>query len=465
MERCLSDRNFSAGLGDGLIDSLFDFNFGLAHDRGNFRNQKESRAIQHALFTERQGFYLAEVHQVLEYLGHMEDGTGAHPFRVFLESVFPVACGEKIAVGQVGDELVYIFPFDDLSEADIPCVCGGNHNEDIVGTNPQKVKSLKLLARNKAIGNFFDYSNTVVGVDDLVSDFKWIHSEVTALLLYFCDRPKVKLVLRFRKRTVWPTVNLYRRVLIVRACAIGDFVLNLPVLRALSLREPNARFTLVGYPETLSLAKAIIPVEAIHSIESPPWASLFAGPVPGLDFDAAWVWMKDPAVADHLRESGVGQVFHAKAFPEDIHAAEHLLSTASLPMPDLPDLWREGSNRVILHPGSGSPSKCWPWFEELAEQIPDSVVLTGPGETQMRTNRPRLHGLGLQAVAEEIRSCRAFIGNDSGITHLAAYWGSPTIALFGPTNPRIWGPVGRRVTILWKTPLSAISVDEVRNHI
>jgi ADP-heptose:LPS heptosyltransferase len=219
----------------------------------------------------------------------------------------------------------------------------------------------------------------------------------------------------------------------------------------------------VGYPEVLSLAKGFIPVEAIHSIESPPWSRLFAGPVSGLAFDQAWVWMKDSTVADHLRESGIGAVIHAKSFPESLHAADHLLATAGLPAPDLPDLWLQGSNRVIIHPGSGSPTKCWPRFQELTAQLPDSIVLTGPCESQFKTDRPRLEGLTLQSVAEEIRSCRAFIGNDSGITHLAAYWGCPTIALFGPTDPRIWGPIGRRVTILRKTPLSSISLDDIRN--
>lgn len=278
-----------------------------------------------------------------------------------------------------------------------------------------------------------------------------------------CDRLNVKPVLRFRKGSIQATVGLYRRVLVIRACAIGDFVLNLPVLRALALEDPHARFTLVGYPDVLSLAKGFIPVEAIHSIESPPWSGLFAGPVPRLAFDRAWVWMNDSAVADHLRESGVAEVIHAKAFPESIHAADHLLATAGLPSPDLPDLWLRESHRVIIHPGSGSPAKCWPGYKELLNQIPDSVVLTGPCETQFQTNRPRLEGLALESVAEEIRSCRAFIGNDSGITHLAAYWGCPTIALFGPTDPRIWGPVGLRTTILRKTPLSDISVDEIRN--
>jgi heptosyltransferase-3 len=257
-------------------------------------------------------------------------------------------------------------------------------------------------------------------------------------------------------------VDLYGRVLIVRACAIGDFVLNLPALRALALRYPRARFTLVGYPEVLSLAKGFIPIEAIQSIESPPWSKLFSGPVSRLSFDKAWVWMTDSTLASHLRASGVHEVIHASAFPKSVHAADHLLQTARLPAPELPDLWLSRSNRVIIHPGSGSPTKCWPWFEELTDQIPDSIILIGPCESQFQTKRPRLEGLTLRCVAEELRTCRAFIGNDSGITHLAAYLGCPTIALFGPTDPRIWGPIGRRVTILRGIPLSSISVDEIR---
>ena len=210
------------------------------------------------------------------------------------------------------------------------------------------------------------------------------------------------------------------------------------------------------------MAKGFIPVEAIHSIESPPWSRLFTGPVSRLSFDKAWVWMKDSSVADHLRQSGVEEVIHANAFTESEHAAEHLLATAGLPAPELPDLWLAGADRVIVHPGSGSPAKCWPFFAELMERIPESVVLIGPCESQIQTNRPRLQGLSLQSVAEELRRCRAFIGNDSGITHLAAYLGCPTIALFGPTDPRIWGPIGRRVTTLRRTPLSSISVDEIR---
>jgi len=70
--------------------------------------------------------------------------------------------------------------------------------------------------------------------------------------------------------------------------------------------------------------------------------------------------------------------------------------------------------------------------------------------------------LSLIDVADELRRCRLFIGNDSGITHIAAYWGAPTIALFGPTDPAVWGPLGRRVKVLKRPSLDDISVDDVK---
>lgn len=265
-------------------------------------------------------------------------------------------------------------------------------------------------------------------------------------------------------RSRQPTVLRYpdpMRLLIVRACAIGDFVLNLPALRALSLVHPGAAFTLVGNPETLGLASTFIPVEAIHSIEVRPWSRLFHEPLPGLAFDKAWVWMKDPAVARNLSASGVPDVVHAAPFPSDGHAANHLLATVGLAAPALPDLWKGGSDRLILHPGSGSTHKVWPHFEALASRLPEAEVLLGPADKPMAVSNRCLKDLPLAQVADTLRECRAFVGNDSGITHLAAYWGAPVVALFGPTDPAVWGPIGRRVKLLRKPMLADISVDQV----
>ena len=236
------------------------------------------------------------------------------------------------------------------------------------------------------------------------------------------------------------------KILIVRACAIGDFVLNLPALRALSHVHENTPFVFVGYPSTMDLAREFLPVEAIHSIESQPWSRLFHEPIPGLDFDSAVVWMKDPTVAENLRLSGIPEVLRADPFPTHGHAAGHLLRTLNLSAPPLPDLWKQECGEIIIHPGSGSARKNWPYFDELISRLPQALVLKN---------------LSLREVAQRLRRCRAYIGNDSGITHLAAYLGCPTIALFGPTDPRTWGPFGRRSRIIWKTNLEDISVDEV----
>ena len=130
-----------------------------------------------------------------------------------------------------------------------------------------------------------------------------------------------------------------REILVIRACAIGDFVLNLPALRGLQNMHPGARFTLVGNPSTLELARDLVAVEGIYSIESPPWSRLFYEPVPELKFDSAIVWMKDPSVAGNLGFSGIPSVFRADPFPAYGHAADHLLRTLKLERPGLPDLW------------------------------------------------------------------------------------------------------------------------------
>ena len=252
------------------------------------------------------------------------------------------------------------------------------------------------------------------------------------------------------------------QIIIIRACAVGDFVLGLPALEALQEKHPTAHFTLIGYPSTLEIARDFIRVSAIHSIDVEPWRHLFHQPISGLSFDQAIVWMKNPEVAKNLRASGIQDVLHAEPFPIQGHAATHLLNTLGLSWPSLPDRWKPDSDRIILHPGSGGPRKCWPHFRHLAERLTSPAFLLGPLETAFDTGRhPRLTDLSLRQVAKALGSCRAFIGNDSGITHLAAHLGTPTIALFGPTDPEVWGPIGRRVAVLKNPDLEAITIDDV----
>jgi len=233
-------------------------------------------------------------------------------------------------------------------------------------------------------------------------------------------------------------------------------------MEALQESQPGAEFTLVGYPSTLEIARDFVRVSAIHSIEVEPWRLLFHQPLQNLEFDRAIVWMKDASVAENLRRSGLKEVLHANPFPETGHVAAHLLTTLGLNMPPLPDRWHPESQRIILHPGSGSPRKCWPYFRQFAERLPAPTLLIGPAEEHLECDRyPKLEGLSLSQVAKELAVSAAFIGNDSGITHLAAHLGVPTLAIFGPTDPEMWGPVGRRVRVTRSADLAALAVDDV----
>jgi ADP-heptose:LPS heptosyltransferase len=49
-----------------------------------------------------------------------------------------------------------------------------------------------------------------------------------------------------------------------------------------------------------------------------------------------------------------------------------------------------------------------------------------------------------------MEGCRLFVGNDSGISHMAAALGIPTIAIFGPTDPVLWSPRGNKVVVVRK---------------
>ena len=118
---------------------------------------------------------------------------------------------------------------------------------------------------------------------------------------------------------------------------------------------------------------------------------------------------------------------------------------------------------LCLHPGSGSKQKNWSKenFLEVARSVFQdrhlpSVVLIGPAERNQSAFWTKaaapfitvLEGLPLLKTARILRKAAVFVGNDSGITHLAAALGVPVAALFGPTDPNRWAPRGRDVQIL-----------------
>ncbi|OGP69349.1 MAG: hypothetical protein A2170_01520 [Deltaproteobacteria bacterium RBG_13_53_10] len=59
-----------------------------------------------------------------------------------------------------------------------------------------------------------------------------------------------------------------------------------------------------------------------------------------------------------------------------------------------------------------------------------------------------LKGLSLLELASVIDGSRLFVGNDSGITHMAAALGVSTVAIFGPSDPKVWSPRGKKVVLV-----------------
>jgi ADP-heptose:LPS heptosyltransferase len=98
------------------------------------------------------------------------------------------------------------------------------------------------------------------------------------------------------------------------------------------------------------------------------------------------------------------------------------------------------------------------------------LVLSGPADAQVvraMTSRlshslPILSDAPLSGLAGLFARCSAYLGNDSGITHLAGLAGAPVVALFGPTDPAVWGPRGARVTTLrWQAKEGELPPEKV----
>jgi len=301
-----------------------------------------------------------------------------------------------------------------------------------------------------------------------------------------------------------------RQILILRPGAIGDTLLTFPAFRALRERFPGARLSVVGNRPALELARGAGLIHEADAFGADWVADLFGDePTAALRtrlerYDLAIVWLHtDEAAGDlarMLRASGVGAALPALSFPAPgsrRHLADHLVdslaplgvtgagcltpsASADTPLQRrdgegmgvristgiAPGLVRRGEGPgplVIFHPGAGARYKRWPAerYAEIARRYAaegwDVAVTAGPADEEavdafLRTARdigPRvLQGLRLETLAATLAGASLVIGNDSGVTHLAALTGAPTLALFGPYDPAYWRPIGPRVTIL-----------------
>ena len=275
------------------------------------------------------------------------------------------------------------------------------------------------------------------------------------------------------------------RILVIRGGAIGDFILTLPAIAALRRQFPQARIEVLGYPHIAQLAMVGGLVDHVQSIEAGALAGFFArgGRLAEhlvdyfSEFDLILSYLYDP---DGIFRTNVGLCtsaqfntgLHRPDEAAGLHATkvylqplERLAIFDADPVPRLALRPRPPSiSPLALHPGSGSDRKNWPepkWAEllrHLTDATDTDLLVVGgeaEGERLQRLAAPLLparsqvaQSLPLAELAHRLAGCRAFIGHDSGISHLAAAVGLPCLVLWGDTAEEIWRPPGERVLVL-----------------
>lgn len=266
--------------------------------------------------------------------------------------------------------------------------------------------------------------------------------------------------------------------LVVHQGALGDWALILPVIRAL-----RGLTAFVAPWSRAKLTAQLIPTVEPFNIESPAWAALHVDGTAGR-VDArttqllrkvrtliSFVSGKDDPWAQNIRNLAP-QAHLVLIDPNPPpgwggHVGDwHLFQLQQQGLritPQQPPTLINPHGPIVLHPGSGSPKKCWPVdrFESLLDRLSDHGCPTRVllGEVELETWPSSLldrwlNVYGAQAVDSleslhsALQTAGLFVGNDAGPTHLAAQIGLPTLALFGPTDATRWSPRGPRVHLL-----------------
>lgn len=271
------------------------------------------------------------------------------------------------------------------------------------------------------------------------------------------------------------------RILVIRGGAIGDFILTLPAIRLLREQLPQAHLEILGYKPIIELAAAAGIADSIRSLDHAAMSRLF---IPKAELDAglgeyfrsfnlvvSYLFDPDGIVRGNMDALGVKTFIEAshQVVPGQGHAAEQLakpLERLALFLEDpaarlqlAPRETAAGRPVVAIHPGSGSMAKNWPaenWSRlgtELAALFPAGTLalVTGEAEAERGITRTVVEAwrgrgwmhwdqLPLVELAERLAGCAAFLGHDSGVSHLAAACGLPCLLFFGPTDPGTWAP-------------------------
>jgi heptosyltransferase III len=289
-----------------------------------------------------------------------------------------------------------------------------------------------------------------------------------------------------------------KHILVVHPGSLGDTILALPVLVALKEVYRSASLHLIGHPSLVDVLPGRSVIDAMSSIEGSLYRELLSDAEsmrPAIveffrQFGLIVVWAADQehCIRAALESLGIPRVVvRSPGLQEDTnrHATDRfretvecLLASEELPKSGLTPTehdrqsgaqWLsdygincDSAHVIAVHAGSGSAGKCWPSerfavvIRALLRRNLRVVLLEGPADgkvtqavaRQVSMPLPRLRDPSLARVVGVLSRCHAFFGNDSGVTQLVAALGLPTVAVFGPTDPRIWGYRGKNLISL-----------------
>lgn len=280
---------------------------------------------------------------------------------------------------------------------------------------------------------------------------------------------------------------------------MGDFVLTLQMAAALRAAAPGARIVMAARCPLAAFAVGRGPIDAAIDVESVGLRHFYghedlpadvAERIRSYELVINFLAGQQAHVSGRLRAWARGPVLSVDPAPKSGTAARHIveqwlavLETAGLRLTprqerlfEVSSAERETARRklgettgagnggiVLCHPGAGGRAKCCP-LEILEAAVcalqarghtalwmmgPTEMDWHGPAYRQrLSRSAPVVYEESVPAAARLLGGADAFVGNDAGMTHLAAALGLDTVVLFGPTDPRVWRPLGPSVTVL-----------------
>jgi ADP-heptose:LPS heptosyltransferase len=286
-----------------------------------------------------------------------------------------------------------------------------------------------------------------------------------------------------------------KKILVISLTNIGDVILTFPVIDILRRDCPRAELSVVIGFKARSLLDGNPQIKNVFifdkhqpGLQKLSWAlklrkerfdlvvDLRNTAIPFLLAPKYRTSLAAGSVSDrHMREKHLARL--RTVFPFESPSAERYALLLEEDTPNLLGGIQSGEKFVVVAPGAADSAKRWPRerFVELCRRLQGrdlKIVLVGDQNDkkiaeemtgELKQGVLNLCGrTDLRQLAGILKRCELAIVNDSGTMHLASYLDRPVVAIFGPSNPRLYGPWSRKSCFVQRgSDISTVNVEEV----